>query len=98
NGKPVIGLPGNPASAYVCFHVFGVPLLRRLGGWSEPNHLWFEARFGANHPAAARDVFARVTLTSGVATPVHEQASFGLKSLGAAQALARLTAGRAVNE
>jgi len=96
NGKPVVGLPGNPASAYVCFHLFGVPLVRRLGGWPEPNHHWLEAPYGGTHPAEARDVFARVTLGGGVATPVHEQASFGLKSLGAAQALARLPAGKVV--
>jgi molybdopterin molybdotransferase len=31
-GKPVIGLPGNPTSALVIFHVFALPLIRRLGG------------------------------------------------------------------
>lgn len=30
--KPVIGLPGHPASAMVCFEQFVVPLIRRLGG------------------------------------------------------------------
>jgi molybdopterin molybdotransferase len=31
-GKPIIGLPGNPTSALVIFHVFALPLLRLLGG------------------------------------------------------------------
>lgn len=31
---PVFALPGNPASALVTFHVFVVPALRKLGGWS----------------------------------------------------------------
>jgi molybdopterin molybdotransferase len=31
-GKPVVGLPGNPTSALVIFHVFALPLIRRLGG------------------------------------------------------------------
>ena len=31
-GKPIIGLPGNPTSALVIFHVFALPLIRRLGG------------------------------------------------------------------
>ncbi|EIN11072.1 molybdenum cofactor biosynthesis protein [Punctularia strigosozonata HHB-11173 SS5] len=30
--KPLFALPGNPASALVCFFVFVVPALRRLGG------------------------------------------------------------------
>lgn len=31
---PIFALPGNPASALVCFNVFVVPALRRLGGLS----------------------------------------------------------------
>lgn len=30
--KPVIGLPGHPVSAMVCFDQFVVPIIRRLGG------------------------------------------------------------------
>lgn len=30
--KPVVGLPGHPASAMVCFEQFVVPLIRRLSG------------------------------------------------------------------
>lgn len=33
--KPIFGLPGNPASALVCFFIFVVPALRRMGGWNE---------------------------------------------------------------
>lgn len=33
--KPIFALPGNPASALVCFYIFVVPALRRLGGWPE---------------------------------------------------------------
>jgi gephyrin len=32
----VFGLPGNPASAYVTFHLAVVPCLRRLAGWADP--------------------------------------------------------------
>jgi molybdopterin molybdotransferase len=35
-GASVLGLPGNPASASLTFLLFGVPLLRRLGGESAP--------------------------------------------------------------
>ena len=31
-GVPVIGLPGNPASALVVFRLIGMPLVRRIGG------------------------------------------------------------------
>lgn len=32
NGKPVVGLPGNPVSALVVANLFLVPLLQRLSG------------------------------------------------------------------
>jgi molybdopterin molybdotransferase len=35
-GKLVLGLPGNPASALVTFALFGIPLLRKLGGDRAP--------------------------------------------------------------
>ena len=39
-GKPVIGLPGYPVSAYLAFENFAVPVLRRLqgetGAWTDP--------------------------------------------------------------
>jgi molybdopterin molybdotransferase len=40
--KPVLGLPGNPTSALVIFELFGVPLLRQLGG--EPLARAYSAR------------------------------------------------------
>jgi molybdopterin molybdotransferase len=36
NGKPVIGLPGNPVSAMVVAGLFLVPLLRRMQGVENP--------------------------------------------------------------
>lgn len=33
------GLPGNPVSSLVCFHLFVVPAIRRLAGWTNPHHL-----------------------------------------------------------
>lgn len=35
DGVPVIGLPGNPASALVVFRLVGMPLVRRVGGMLE---------------------------------------------------------------
>jgi molybdopterin molybdotransferase len=34
DGIPIIGLPGNPRSALVVFRLIGMPLVRRVGGWS----------------------------------------------------------------
>ncbi|KAK2431297.1 molybdopterin biosynthesis CNX1 protein / molybdenum cofactor biosynthesis enzyme CNX1 (CNX1) [Trifolium repens] len=38
------GLPGNPASSSVCFHLFVVPAIRQLAGWTNPHHLRVQAR------------------------------------------------------
>lgn len=31
------GLPGNPVSSLVCFHLFVVPAIRHLSGWLNPH-------------------------------------------------------------
>lgn len=31
------GLPGNPVSSLVSFHIFVVPTIRRLAGWGNPH-------------------------------------------------------------
>lgn len=33
--KPIFGLPGNPASALVTFHIFVIPALRKLSAYPE---------------------------------------------------------------
>ncbi|KAF3455238.1 hypothetical protein FNV43_RR05686 [Rhamnella rubrinervis] len=38
------GLPGNPVSCLVCFHLFVVPTIRHLAGWANPHPLRVEAR------------------------------------------------------
>ncbi|CAN1265940.1 Molybdopterin biosynthesis protein CNX1 [Linum perenne] len=38
------GLPGNPVSCLVCFHLFVVPAIRRLAGWENPHLLRVHAR------------------------------------------------------
>lgn len=79
-GKPVIGLPGNPTSALVIFHVLALPLLRLLGG--EPRAAAFvprrtvRAELGAAVASVVgREDWIRVALTTRadgtvVATPV----------------------------
>jgi molybdopterin molybdotransferase len=51
---PIIGLPGNPRSALVIFRTIGMPLLRRVGGWSvEPRLGSIRARLSRDLPSAA---------------------------------------------
>lgn len=40
----VFGLPGNPVSCLVCFHIFVVPAIRKLSGWANPHLQRFHAR------------------------------------------------------
>ncbi|CAN1247711.1 Molybdopterin biosynthesis protein CNX1 [Linum perenne] len=40
----IFGLPGNPVSCLVCFHLFVVPAIRRLAGWENPHLLRVHAR------------------------------------------------------
>lgn len=35
-GVLVFGLPGNPVSSFVCFHLVALPALRKMGGWAAP--------------------------------------------------------------
>lgn len=52
-GKPVIGLPGNPVSALVMFTLFGIPAITRLLGASMPRQARIVARLAMNVPSVA---------------------------------------------
>jgi molybdopterin molybdotransferase len=62
--KPVMGLPGHPASALIIFHLFAVPILERLSGINkEKTDMRVEARISRNIPSAVgRSDFIRVKL------------------------------------
>lgn len=50
-GVPVFGLPGNPASAFVSYHLFVRPALERLGGHTDVNaRLSFTASAAVDFP------------------------------------------------
>jgi molybdopterin molybdotransferase len=53
DGKPVIGLPGNPVSALVMFSLFGVPAIAHLLGTDVPLQVRTHARIAANVPSVA---------------------------------------------
>ena len=40
HGVKVLGLPGNPVSAFASFHLFARPLLERMSGAKEPSIRW----------------------------------------------------------
>lgn len=53
DGKPLIGLPGNPVSAMVQFMMIGVPVIYRLQGAPLPRHLTMRARLLTNVASTA---------------------------------------------
>lgn len=77
----VVGLPGNPVSAFVCAQLFVVPMLRRMQG-AEPLPQAITARLGA--PLAANDArrdYLRAVLSGDVVTAASRQDSSMLRTL-----------------
>ena len=73
DGIPIIGLPGNPRSALVVFRLIGMPLVRRVGGWTvEPVLGSLPARLSRDLPSAAGrlDVVQVRLSEDGVAEPI----------------------------
>ncbi|XP_078434389.1 molybdopterin biosynthesis CNX1 protein / molybdenum cofactor biosynthesis enzyme CNX1 (CNX1) [Wolffia australiana] len=97
------GLPGNPVSCLVCFHLFVVPAIRQLSGWDHPFPQRVQARIC--HPIRAdpsRAEFHRAIIQwaandgSGhpgfVAESTGNQASSRLLSMKSANSLLELPA------
>ena len=84
-GVPLIGLPGNPRSALVVFRLVGVPVVRLVGGMTDPPaEPSTSARLERDVPSAAgRLDIVQVAVRDGVATPLFG-ASALLSVLGAA--------------
>jgi molybdopterin molybdotransferase len=89
----VLGLPGNPVSAYVCGVLFLVPLIRRLAGRDDVEPVLEIARLGCALPQNdERADYLRATLSPGadgvpVATPASVQDSSMLVTLARADCL-----------
>jgi molybdopterin molybdotransferase len=77
DGVPVIGLPGNPASALVVFGLLGVPLVRMVGGQRGPApKATATATLARDLPSAAgRLDVVQVTLADGQAEPLFAKSS-----------------------
>jgi molybdopterin molybdotransferase len=76
-GVPVIGLPGNPRSALVVFRVLGVPIVRLVGGCTDPPpEPTARARLGRDLPSAAGRVdVVQARVRDGIATPLFGSSS-----------------------
>ena len=89
----VLGLPGNPVSAFVCALLFLVPLVRRLAGRGDLAPEADSAVLGSDLPANdERTDYLRATLTRGangmlVATPLPIQDSSLMAALAKADCL-----------
>ena len=88
----VLGLPGNPVSAFVCSVLFLIPLIRRLAGRTDVEPRIESAVLGCDLPANdERADYLRATLTPGpdgpVAAPFLQQDSSMLVPLAKAGCL-----------
>jgi molybdopterin molybdotransferase len=89
----VLGLPGNPVSAYVCAVLFLVPLIRRLAGRKDVEPEAESAALGRELPENdERADYLRATLHHGpdgtlVATPIKVQDSSMMAALAKADCL-----------
>ncbi len=94
DGRPLLGLPGNPASALVCAELFLGPLIAALqGGTAEATtvHAILEGRLAANGP---REHYMRAIVETGAGgdprvRPMSDQDSSLVTVMAAANALVR---------
>ena len=91
-GMHVLGVPGNPVSAFVCGFLFLVPLIRRLAGRSDLTHEIESAKLGVDMPENdERADYLRATLEHGqhglIAKPFPVQDSSMMLPLAKADCL-----------
>ena len=93
-GTPVLGLPGNPVSAWVTFELFARPLLRRLGGHRGPDRFFVEARLTTPVQKPSQlALYCRGRFADGAFTPAARQGSGHLTSIARQDSLAELPIG-----
>lgn len=84
----VLGLPGNPVSAFVTAILFAYPLVQALSGSASPLPERTKARLGRGLPAVAkRTDHVRAVLENGTVTPIGLNDSAALLALSRANAL-----------
>jgi molybdopterin molybdotransferase len=97
---PVLGLPGNPASAFITFQLFARPAILRLGGHERVHRRVIVATAGEDLRSTPRLThFHRVAIGGPPTAPIvrlaGHQGSGLVRSLGSADGLAIVPEGRA---
>ncbi|MDO9550458.1 MAG: molybdopterin molybdotransferase MoeA [Methanoregula sp.] len=91
--KPVFGLPGHPASAFVVLIAIVRPLLDRMLGIPLPLQRTERATVAVNIPSQrGREEYVRVTVENGIATPLFGKSGL-LNTLIRSNGLVRIPAG-----
>jgi molybdopterin molybdotransferase len=84
----VLGLPGNPSSAFVTAFLFLLPLIRHMAGSQSPLPILFEAATASDLPAGGdRAEYMRASVEGGHITPLMVQDSGLTRTLSQANAL-----------
>ncbi|SHL76841.1 gephyrin-like molybdotransferase Glp [Phytopseudomonas punonensis] len=98
-GRPVIGLPGNPASTLVTFGLLARPYLLRRLGVQKVSPLGFHVPAGFSWPKPGkRREFLRARLENGRVVPYSNQSSGVLRSAAWAEGLAEVLEGHSLAE
>lgn len=95
---PILGLPGNPVSAFVGMELFGRPMVRTLGGYQVTDRPRFRGTLGADvHRNRTRPEYVRCDqLDDGTLMPWPKQGSSIIRSLLHSDALAKIPQGEGV--
>ncbi len=89
NDTPILGLPGNPVSAFVTFLLFGKRLLNALCNTQIQKELSFQVPLGFNiNKARQRPEYIRANILNGEVVSAGNQSSGVLSSLNQCQGLA----------
>jgi len=92
-GKPVFGLPGHPASAFVVLIAIVRPLIDLMLGLEKPIQRTVRATLATNIPSQrGREEYVRVSVKDGVATPLFGKSGL-LNTLTRSDGLVRIPAG-----
>jgi len=93
-GIPLVGLPGNPVSAYVGFQVFVYPVLRRLAGLPEGARPFLKVVLAESIESDGRESYLRAILLENcgkiTATLAGHQGSGNLYSVVRANSLIKI--------
>ncbi len=78
----ILSLPGNPASAFVCFHTFAVPLLRALAGFGDRSqHSYVHATLTTQvQPDFEREELQRAVVVWSMDKQRYEASTTGIQS------------------